>query len=99
MCIRDSNTGGAPANTAIPVLDILTGLLSGSAVGAAIHEGVTPGLLNGRPDITGAINGLLGNETIDNNANTNVPKAYINYMFFDGEFKYAGGGFSKVGGN
>jgi RHS repeat-associated protein len=28
---------------------------------------------------------------------TTVPKAYINYIFFDEQFKYAGGNFSRVG--
>ena len=31
-------------------------------------------------------------------APTTVPKAYINYIFFDEQFKYAGGGASRVGG-
>ncbi len=28
---------------------------------------------------------------------TTVPKAYINYIFFDEQFKYAGGNFCHVG--
>jgi RHS repeat-associated protein len=28
---------------------------------------------------------------------TTIPKAYINYIFFDDQFKYAGGNFSRVG--
>jgi RHS repeat-associated protein len=28
---------------------------------------------------------------------TTIPKAYINYIFFDEQFKYAGGNFSRVG--
>jgi len=28
---------------------------------------------------------------------TTVPKAYINYIFFDEQMKYAGGNFSRVG--
>ncbi|MCS3798765.1 hypothetical protein [Niastella sp. OAS944] len=31
--------------------------------------------------------------------NVDVPWAYINWIFFDEQFKYAGGGFEKVGGN
>jgi RHS repeat-associated protein len=30
---------------------------------------------------------------------TTKPKAYINYIFFDEQFKYAGGGFNRVAGN
>ena len=33
----------------------------------------------------------------NNEAPTTVPKAYINYIFFDEQFKYAGGGASRVG--
>jgi RHS repeat-associated protein len=32
-----------------------------------------------------------------NGESTTVPKAYINYIFFDEQFKYAGGNFSRVG--
>jgi RHS repeat-associated protein len=35
----------------------------------------------------------------DNEAPTTVPKAYINYMFFDEQFTFAGGGSSRVGGH
>jgi hypothetical protein len=27
-----------------------------------------------------------------------IPKAYINYVFFDEQFKFAGGGYSRVNG-
>ncbi|MBC7626946.1 RHS repeat-associated core domain-containing protein [Ferruginibacter sp.] len=32
-----------------------------------------------------------------NGETTTIPKAYINYVFFDEQFKYAGGGASRVG--
>jgi RHS repeat-associated protein len=32
-----------------------------------------------------------------NGETTTIPKAYINYIFFDEQFKYAGGGASRVG--
>jgi RHS repeat-associated protein len=32
-----------------------------------------------------------------NGETTTIPKAYINYIFFDDQFKYAGGNFSRVG--
>ena len=32
-----------------------------------------------------------------NGENTTIPKAYINYIFLDEQFKYAGGNFSRVG--
>lgn len=33
----------------------------------------------------------------NNEASTTIPKAYINYIFFDEQFKYSGGGVSRVG--
>jgi len=32
-----------------------------------------------------------------NGETTTIPKAYINYIFLDEQFKYAGGNFSRVG--
>lgn len=45
-------------------------------------------------------NGLLPGGFIRGNNNetgTTIPKAYINYIFLDEQFKYAGGGWSRVG--
>ena len=79
-----NNTGGSGANSAVPVIDILTGLLGGPSGGVAsgAHGGVTATQLNGYTATTGGINTLLSNQTTDNNLNTQVPKAYINYIFF-----------------
>ena len=96
-----NNTGGSGANSAVPVLDILTGLLGGPSGGVAsgAHGGVTATQLNGYSATTSGINTLLSNQTTDNNANSQVPKAYINYIFFDDQFKSVGSGFSKLGTN
>lgn len=96
-----NNTGGAPVNSAVPVLEILTGLLGapGGTGAAATHGAVTASQLNGISATTSGITTLLTNETTDNNNNTNVPKAYINYLFFDNQFRCVGSGFSKIGSN
>jgi len=96
-----NNTGGTGANSAIPVLDILTGLLGGptGGIAAAAHGGVTASQLNGMGDVTSGISALLSNQTADAAGAPTVPKAYINYIFFDEQFKVAGSGFSKVGSN
>jgi RHS repeat-associated protein len=96
-----NNTGGTPANTAVPVLEILNGLLGGPSGGVAsgAHGGVTGTQLNGYTGTTAGINTLLSNQTADNNATPQVPKAYINYLFFDEQFKCVGSGFSKIGEN
>jgi len=96
-----NNTGGVAANKAIPVIDILAGLLGGPTGGVAAnaHGGVTATQLNGISSVTSGINTLLGDQTANAAAAPTVPKAYINYIFFDEQFKVAGSGFSKVGSN
>jgi RHS repeat-associated protein len=96
-----NNTGGTGANNAIAVLDILTGLLGGPTGGtaAAAHGGVTASQLSGIGNVTGGITTLLGDQTTDASGAPTVPKAYINYIFFDEQFRVAGSGFSKVGSN
>ncbi|MCO5242209.1 MAG: RHS repeat-associated core domain-containing protein [Chitinophagaceae bacterium] len=96
-----NNTGGTGANSAIPVLDILAGLLGGptGGIAAAAHGGVTASQLNGISNVTSGITTLLGNQTTDAAGAPTVPKAYINYIFFDEQFKVVSSGFSKAGSN
>jgi|CXWL01.1.fsa_nt_gi YD repeat-containing protein len=96
-----NNTGGSGANSTVPVLDILNGMIGSpnGTVGAAGHSDITGAALNGLPGTTGGINQILSQQTTESNANPQVPKAYINYLFFDEQFKYVSGGFSKVGSN
>lgn len=103
-----NNTGGTPANSAIPVMDILTGLLGGPTGGtaAATHGGVTASQLNNVTGTTGGINSLLTNQTTDAATAPTVPKAYINYIFFDEQLQVVKdandnivAGFDKTGAN
>ena len=96
-----NNTGGVAANSAIPVLDILTGLLGGPTGGAAAatHGGITASQLNGVTATTGGISTLLASQTTNAASAPTVPKAYINYILFDDQFKTITSGFSKVGTN
>ncbi len=86
-----ANTGGL--NYSIPVMDILTGLL-GAPGGAAADKGFTPSGLNGDPNVTSPLNGFLNDP---NRESGTVPKAYINWILFDENFKQVSGGFSRVG--
>jgi RHS repeat-associated protein len=88
---NQSNTAGT--NYAIPVIDILTGLL-GAPTGAALGKGATAAGLNGLPLIKTAINSYLGNT--GRGAGT-IPKAYINWVLLDDNFRYITGNFSRVG--
>ena len=94
-----TNNAGVSANKAIPVLDVLAGLLGGptGGIAAGAHGGVTALQLTGTS--TPGINTLFGNQTTDAAGTPTVPKAYINYIFFDEQFKVVNTGFSKVGSN
>jgi RHS repeat-associated protein len=96
-----NNTGGTSANSAIPVLELLNGLLGtpGAGTVTGTHGIVTSNQLNNLQGTVNGISSLLNDQTTESIANPLVPKAYINYIFLDEQFKYAGGGFSKVGSN
>jgi RHS repeat-associated protein len=96
-----NNTGGSGVNSSIPFLEILNGLIGSpnGTVGAAGHGEVTATQLSGLSATTNGIQTLLTNETTESNSNTQRPKAYINYLLFDEQFKCVGSGFSPVGGN
>jgi RHS repeat-associated protein len=85
----DNNTN---TNYDVPVLDVLTGLL-GAPTNAAAGKGITPSGLNGIPDIYSAVRDFLKNP--DRGEGT-IPRAYINWVLFDENFKYVKGGFEKV---
>jgi RHS repeat-associated protein len=95
-----NNTGGTGANSAVPVLDILTGFL-GSPSGAVtnLHGVVTATQLNNIAATTTPISSLLSNQTTNNNLTPTKPKAFINYILFDEQFKCVGSGFAPVGNN
>ena len=96
---NQNNTGGSNANTSIPTLEILTGLLGtpGGVVSGTSHQAVSASLLNSQSITTAGISSLFSNETTDNNQNAQIPKAYVNYLIFDEQFKCIGGNFSPAG--
>lgn len=94
-----NNTGGSSANSPVPVLEILAGFLGGptGGVAAGAHGGVTASGLEGNNNAVSGINALLGAQTGESGGTPSVPKAYINYILFDEQFKSVSAGFSKVG--
>jgi len=93
-----NNAGGAPANKAVdPLADLLAGFLGGPLGGGVTgaHGAVTAAQLNTPSGIAG-INSMLNNQTTQSNTAPTVPKAYVNYIFFDEQFKAVGSGFSQV---
>ncbi|OQP38761.1 hypothetical protein A4H97_18765 [Niastella yeongjuensis] len=86
----------APNSYQVPVLDLLTGLL-GAPTGATVGKAVTATGLSGVTDIYNGVNNFLTNPG-RNNGTTTVPKAYINWVLLDDNFKYVNGNFDRVGG-
>ena len=95
-----NNTGGSVANSSPTTLEILQGLL-GTPTGGITnqHGAVDASQLDGFPGVAAGILSLFSNQTNDNNQYTTKPKAYINYIFFDEQFKVVSTGFSPVGAN
>ncbi len=93
------NAGGVAANKAIPVLEIITGLLGGptGAAAAVAHGGVTAAQVNTAGTATAGVNSLFTSQTTNAAAAPTVPKAYINYIMFDEQFRVVKSEFSKVG--
>ncbi len=80
-------------STSLSVSQLMASLLLGPAnpVGA---KGATA------TDLSALNNGVIPSSFIRGNNNepaTTIPKAYINYILLDDQFKYAGGGSSRVG--
>jgi RHS repeat-associated protein len=86
-----NNTGGTNYN--VPVLDLLTGLL-GAPTGVTAGKGVTASGLNNIPDIFNSVSNFLND---GNRGDGATPKAYINWVLFDDNFKYVSGSFDRVG--
>jgi RHS repeat-associated protein len=90
--------GNSPAN--IVIADLLTGFLGGATGAAATagHGAVTSATINTPSGISG-INGLITNQTAQANANTSAPRAFINVVFSDEQFKAVDFKASMVGAN
>jgi RHS repeat-associated protein len=86
-----SNTGGSAVNTNIPVLDLINGLLqSGSpAAGKATVADINS-------SAGGNIATFLQQPNRDNPSAATRPKAFINYILLDDQFKFVTGNFSAV---
>lgn len=74
-------------NNSYPITDVLTNLITSfggsGAVSGATHGGATGTILNSNAPTTGSISSLLNSVTTP----TDRPKAYINWIIFDEQFK------------
>ncbi|THU33597.1 RHS repeat-associated core domain-containing protein [Niastella caeni] len=87
----ENNSGGT--NFDVPVLDILGGLL-GAPTGATVSKAVTAQGLNSIPGVYDGLNNFLKNT--DRGTGGTKPKAYINWILLDDNFKYVTGNFERV---
>ena len=97
---QNNPTNGTDPSATIPITEILSGLIGGAGgvVATTSHEAVTVDKINTTTN-TGEITDLFSDQTTNFTTNTSVPKAYMNYIFFDEQFKSVGSGFSRVGAN
>jgi RHS repeat-associated protein len=85
-----------PSSNNLSILNIITGFLGGATGAAAttVHGAVTPGLID--PGTTNpTVNDFFTNQS--NQTSTNKPRAFINVIFFDEQFKVVDFKVSAVG--
>ena len=92
------NTGGTSGNSPIPVIDLLSGFLNPPSGALLAHGMVTAGGLNTSPNITG-INSMISQQDNESNNSPDKPRAYINVIFFDEQFRSYDYDVSMVGAN
>jgi len=90
-----NNAGGNNYN--VPLLGILDGFLN--APSGVAGGKTTSAELNGLTVLTSALSNFLSDPDRNNGGASTVPKAYINYILLDENFRYKGGGFSRVDEN
>lgn len=80
-------------STVLTLTDIVNAFIASPDNAGFGSKGITSGTLQSIN--TGQLPGsfIRGND----GSSSSVPKAYINYIFFDEQFKYAGGNFSRAG--
>jgi RHS repeat-associated protein len=89
-----NNTGGE--NYSVPVNAILNGLLGTSGKNVAA-KGAAAGDGSGLPTMAGLIDAFLKHPRRNNPVPGTRPRAYINWILFDNNFKYVAGSFERVG--
>jgi RHS repeat-associated protein len=94
-----NNSSGSPNNN-VPIIDLLTGFLGspGSSSATQVHGGVTPAQIYTTTGTAG-ISSMMTNQTNQNLANPSRPRAFINCIIFDEQFKAVDYRTSMVGAN
>jgi RHS repeat-associated protein len=79
------------AANALTISDVI-GLFTGNPLVAG--KGVSTANITGQSTFPASVTALLNNQPLQN---TNMPRAGINWIVFDDQFKYVSGGFDMVG--
>lgn len=91
------NTTGTGGNSTVPVIDLLNAFLTGPAAIGASH-GINGTAINTPTGITG-IASMMTEQDNETNATPTKPRAFINVIFFDEQFKSYDYHVSMVGNN
>jgi RHS repeat-associated protein len=94
------NNPGSGSNNTIPILDLLNSFLGspGAATTTGTHGPVSGNTINTTGGTAG-INSMMTDQTTQNNAAPLKPRAFINVIFFDEQFKAVSYTISMVGNN
>ncbi len=94
------NSPGSGSNSAIPVTDILAAFLNAPAAAAvtSVHGAVTPAVINTPTGLAGITN-MMNQQGAQSSAAPLKPRAFINVIFFDEQFKSYDYRVSMVGNN
>ena len=95
-----TNTSGTGNNTALPILELLTGFLNtpGATAATSTHGIISPAQINTPGGVAG-INSMVSQQNSQSNASPNKPRAFINIILFDEQFKAVDYRISMVGSN
>lgn len=85
-------SGGYSGTTNNIIVSELINAFAGSSVVSS--KGVTGAQITGQPGFPSTMDGLVGTQP---GQNSNRPKAAINWILFDDQFKFVSGGFDMVG--
>jgi len=94
------NTNGTGGNSTLPILDLLTAFLNAPTAGAAtaVHGAVTPAQINTSGGVAGN-NSMMSQQQSQSQGSPYKPRAFINVIFFDEQFKAIDFRISMVGIN
>lgn len=94
------NNPGPGSNSAIPVADLLAAFLGAPGAGASTsgHGTATVATINNATSIAG-INSMMTQQNNQSNSASTKPRAFINVLFFDEQFKAVDYRISMVGNN